>query len=77
MGFVAAFCTTNSFIVPNGPGLTFIELYRRFEGPINEGLYRDAVLRCEQGAVRLSAAGRVQNLVLATWSPTFLKNWNG
>lgn len=59
---VAAFCTTSSFIMPNGPGLTFIELFHRFEGGINEGIYREGILRCDAGSVRLGLAGQIVEL---------------
>lgn len=62
LGFVGAFCTTTSFIMPNGPGLAFIELYRWFDGPINEGLYRECTIRVEQSRLRICVRDKIVEL---------------
>lgn len=62
LGLVAAFCTTTSFIMPFGPGLTFVELYRRFEGGVNVDIYRECTLRCERGELRLCIDGEIVEL---------------
>lgn len=46
------FCTTN-FIMPEGPGLVYLELYRRFTDPFNSIIYRDCLLTSIQGTARL------------------------
>jgi transcriptional regulator with XRE-family HTH domain len=62
LGLVTTFCTTTSFIMPHGPGLIFVELFHRFEGAVNEGLYRECTVRCEQGRLRICIAGEAIEL---------------
>lgn len=49
VGFVAGFMHTTSFVMPDGPGVVFIDLYRIHEGNINETVYKDALLYCVEG----------------------------
>jgi len=74
LGMVAAFCTTPSFIMPNGPGLTFVELFHRFEGGVNEGLYRECTIRCDQGGLRLCITGKVIELEVGDLVAYFAKD---
>jgi len=53
LGLVIAFFSTPNFIMPEGPGVVFIELYRRFADDFNSIIYRDCLLTCTQGRARV------------------------
>lgn len=61
-GLVAAFAATMSFMMPDGPGILTIEMYRRVEGPLNSTLYRECVLSCTRGRVRVGVGDDVIEL---------------
>lgn len=58
LGFVACFVRSTTFIMPEGPGLLQLELYGSMDGSLNESLYRDCLLSCTSGTVRLEVAGQ-------------------
>lgn len=58
---IAFFCTTN-FIMPDGPGVAFIELYRHFEDQFNAIIYRDCLLTCTQGRARVGIGDTIVEL---------------
>jgi transcriptional regulator with XRE-family HTH domain len=51
VGLVAGFATLPSFVMMKGPGLTLMELFGGWNGPLNAGVYRDSVLYCLRGPV--------------------------
>jgi len=57
LGFVAGFVHTTQFVMPEGPGMNSIELFGRFEGQINQTLYKDALLLCLEGEVTATIKG--------------------
>lgn len=62
LGLVKVFLSTTNFVMPQGPGLTFIELFDRIDEPINSVIYRDCLITCTAGAARLSINGKVVEL---------------
>jgi len=55
---IGFFCTTN-FIMPDGPGVVFIELYRRLQDQFNAIIYRDCLLTCTRGRARVGIGDTV------------------
>jgi transcriptional regulator with XRE-family HTH domain len=62
LGFVAGFMHTTQFVMPEGPGLVFIELYSPFEGLFNHTVYNDVVLLCLEGEARVTIKGETLQL---------------
>lgn len=52
LGLVPQFLCAATFIMPEGPGPLFLELYGRNEGAINQTIYRDCLLMCQEGGLR-------------------------
>ena len=52
LGFVAAFVNNPNLVMPDGPGTLFFEIHDRFEGPINQGVFRDCKLHLQAGRLR-------------------------
>lgn len=52
LGFVPVVFNNPHLIMEEGPGTVFIEVYGRYEQPINSRVFRDAKLYCQSGAVR-------------------------
>ena len=53
LGLTPLFGYRPRLIMPQGPGTTFIELYGRYNHPLNENVYREALILCQQGNVRI------------------------
>jgi len=63
VGFVAGFMHTTSFVMPDGPGVVFIDLYQLLAGNINGAVYKDALLFCVEGEARVGV--RNESVVLS------------
>ncbi len=57
LGFVAGFVHSTQFVMPEGPGINYIELYGKLEEAINQTLYKDAILLCQEGEVIATIKG--------------------
>lgn len=62
LGLVPVFCSSPGFIMPEGPGAVLIELYGPRVGPINERIYRDCIVYCQRGRLRLVISGTAVEL---------------
>ena len=62
-GLVAAFGYSLSFMMPEGPGIVMLELFGRLDGPFNATMYRECVLSCARGGVRVGVGDDVVELV--------------
>ena len=62
LGFVTLFGHLTNFIMPEGPGLVTFELYGRYPFAFNKEIYRDCLLSCLQGRVRLRIGGSTLEL---------------
>lgn len=62
LGFVPLFAHTTNFIMPEGPGLVNLELYSRYPDTFNSTIYRDCLLGCVEGRLRLCIGKTVAEL---------------
>lgn len=62
LGLVPVFAGYPGFAMPQGPGVARIELYGRYESSFSEAIYREAVLYCQSGGVRLQIEGTLHEL---------------
>ncbi|MGV3614574.1 MAG: helix-turn-helix domain-containing protein [Fimbriimonas sp.] len=52
LGLVPMFYATPTFVMADGPGITFVELYEDYKG-VNSRLYKNAIVYCMRGQVRI------------------------
>lgn len=62
LGLVPAFVSYPNLIMPEGPGATLIELYGRHAEDLNSYIYRDCMIYCQRGDVRLCVRDEVVEL---------------
>ena len=62
-GLVAAFGCSLSFMMPEGPGIVTLELFGRLDGSFNATVYRECVLSCARGGVRVGVGDDIVELV--------------
>ena len=62
-GLIAAFGYSLSFMMPEGPGIVMLELFGRLDGPFNATMYRECVLSCARGGVRVGVGDNIVELV--------------
>lgn len=62
LGLAPVFISYPRLIMPDGPGATLIELYGRYEDDLNSYVYRDCIMYCQRGGVRLDVRGEVVEL---------------
>ena len=62
LGIMSNFASTLGFVMPEGPGRVMIELYARWEGTINDTVYRECLLVVERGTVRVGVLDDVVEL---------------
>ena len=63
LGLLAMFLSNTGFLMPEGPGLIFIELYDRSEGDLNGLLYRDCTIACVAGKARLRIGESILEMI--------------
>jgi transcriptional regulator with XRE-family HTH domain len=61
-GLVPVFISTTSFIMPEGPGNVYLEIYGYYESGINAASYKDGVLHCLRGEVLITIEGETLHL---------------
>ncbi len=49
LGWATAFVSGLHFIMKDGPGILFMELYNPFSGPFNPRVYKDCIIYCLRG----------------------------
>jgi transcriptional regulator with XRE-family HTH domain len=57
LGFVAGFLRTTSFMMPDGPGIIFVDLYAPNDDALNPRVYQDALLVCLEGEAEVGIRG--------------------
>lgn len=63
LGLTPLFVYHPNIMMAEGPGTTFIELYGRYEGSMNKNIYREALIYCQRGAVRVEIKDTFVDLV--------------
>lgn len=63
LGLTPLFVYHPNIMMAEGPGTTFIELYGRYEGSMNMHIYREALIHCQRGGVRVGIKDRFIDLV--------------
>ena len=62
LGLVPIFAGFLNLLMPDGPGMTLLELFGRYSTPFNHTVYRESVLQCQQGGARLQIGESVVEL---------------
>lgn len=62
LGLTPIFISYPRLVMPDGPGATLIEVYGRYPDGINPDIYRDCMIHCLRGAIRLQILDEVVEL---------------
>ncbi len=62
LGLTPLFGYRPHLMMPQGPGTTFIELYGRYDRAMNADVYREALICCQRGSVRIGIGDSVAEL---------------
>jgi len=62
LGLTPLFLCYPVLVMPEGPGATLLEVYGRYENAINPEVYRDAMMHCLRGGVRLGILDEIVEL---------------
>lgn len=62
LGLAPIFICYPNLVMPDGPGATLIEVYGRYPHGINADIYRDCMIHCVRGSIRLQILDEVVEL---------------
>lgn len=62
LGLIPMFVCYPNFVMPEGPGMTLLEMHGRYDRAINADIYRECIVQCQRGCARLQVLDDVIEL---------------